>query len=228
MIQIQLDPWGPYNASNFNPSNATNVCNNQCTISGPQNNGNISEIIQYSSLYSSGSSSSEQSLILSRARNPSSSKPLSITITVFAIVSAFQSSSYMTCTSSLTASVPVSFNSLSFSPSNTSISASNIISMFLNPLNPISSACFLRIIPSSDMALSYTFNAYNQGTVPSLVAGVTNQLLIGNIVRSISSSSPSLLILSNFTLTNPPYAIKPSTLLFRTELLFNSTYYTID
>jgi hypothetical protein len=228
MVQIQLDPWGPYNASNFNPSNATNVCNSQCTISAPQNNGNISEIIQYSNLYSSGPSMSNQTLTLLRARNPSSSKPLSITITVFAVVSAFQSSSYMTCTSTFTVNTPSGFNSLSFAPSNSSISASNIISMFLSPTNPISSSCYLRIIPSIDMSLSYTYNAFNQGTVPSLVSGVTNQLLISNIVRSTASSSPTLLILSNFTLTNPPYAVKTASILFRTELYYNSTYYTID
>lgn len=169
-----------------------------------------------------------QTLTLLKARNPSSSKPLSVTITIFAVVSAFQSSSYMTCATTFNVTSPNNFNSLSFSPSNTSISASNIISMYLSPNNPISSSCYLRIIPSTDMTLSYTYNAFNQGTVPSLISGVTNQLLIGNIVKSTASSSPTLLILSNFTLTNPPYAIKTSSILFRTELLFNSTYYTID
>lgn len=211
-----MDPWGPYNASNFNPSNSTNVCNSQCTISAPQNNGNISETIRYSSLYSSGSSFSNQTLTLLKARNPFSSKPLSVTITVLAIVSAFQSSSYMTCATTFNVNTPNGFSSLSFSPSNSSISASNIISMFLSPTNPLSSSCYLRIIPSIDMTLSYTYNAYNQGTVPSLISGVINQLLIGNIVRSTASSSPTLLILSNFTLTNPPYAVKTASLLFRT------------
>ncbi len=42
VLQVQMQPWGPYSQSNFITSNVTLICNGACTLSVPANNGNIS------------------------------------------------------------------------------------------------------------------------------------------------------------------------------------------
>lgn len=42
VLQVQMQPWGPYSQSNFITSNITLICNGACTLSVPANNGNIS------------------------------------------------------------------------------------------------------------------------------------------------------------------------------------------
>lgn len=93
----------------------------------------------------------------------------------------------------------------------------------------MNSDTYLRIISSSDIALSYLYSYYNQGITPTQVSGQpTNQMLLSNIVRIKATSTPTLLSLGNFALTNPPYSTETATLTFRTEQLISSTYYLID
>lgn len=61
---------------------------------------------------------------------------------------------------------------------------------------------------------------------PSRVTTTDGTILLNNLTTS-ATSSPTLIILNNFTLTNPPYSQKPVTLTFRTENLVDSVYYGI-
>lgn len=73
VLQVQMQPWGPYSQSNFITTNVTLICNGACTLSVPANNGNISEIVRFTSLYSSETTAAG-SVVLSRAKNPPSTK----------------------------------------------------------------------------------------------------------------------------------------------------------
>ena len=114
-----------------------------------------------------------------------------------------------------------------FAISNTAISANNILTLSLQPTNPISAASYLRINPSI-LRLTYLYNNYNQGTQPSQNPTTDGTLLIGNLTGTGTASSPGYLVLNNFTLTNPPYGNKPVTLTFTTSNLVGNTYYLID
>lgn len=160
VLQVQMQPWGPYSQSNFVTTNTTLVCNNQCMLSVPASNGNISEIIRFSSLFASASTTNG-SVSLARARNPASTRSIQVTIVMLAKISATSEQSYMNCTSLFAATTPNNFLLTNFAPTITTISASNAITLRLQLLNPISSISYLRI-QSSILGLTYQYNFYNQ------------------------------------------------------------------
>lgn len=107
------------------------------------------------------------------------------------------------------------FKLTNFITTNTNIVASNVITLRLQLTNPISTISYLRIQPNS-LSLSYQFNNYNQGTQPFQVTTTGDgSLLLGNLT-AVTSASPSILVLNNFTLMNPPYANLPVTITITT------------
>ena len=86
ILQIQMQPWGSYSQSNFITTNTTLICNNNCTLSVPATNGNLSQLIRYTAMFPS-STQSNGSLVLSRARNPASTSSISITLVMLAKIS---------------------------------------------------------------------------------------------------------------------------------------------
>jgi hypothetical protein len=117
-------------------------------------------------------------------------------------------SKYMTGATSFAATSLNTFASVTYVVPDKTISAiNNNINMRLAPKNPIGSNTFLRIITQSDMSMSYIFGTNNLGTVPNQVTGQpSGQILLGNLTRNSSTSQPTLLSVTNFFLTNPPYA----------------------
>lgn len=214
VMQIQIQPWSAFSQSNFITTNVTNICNNTCTLSLPSSNGNLSELLVFSSLFAADTSASG-SVILARARNPASTAPITISIILLARTSNTQSS-YMNCTSTFSVSTPNTFRLLNFAPAttNTTIGATNIATLRLQLTNPISSISYLRIQPSI-LSVTYQFNNYNQITQPFLSTTSDGSLLLGNLTNA-TTSSPLILTLNNFTQINPPYANKPVTLTFTT------------
>lgn len=214
-MQIQIQPWGAFSQSNFITANVTNICNNTCTLSVPSSNGNLSEILVYSSLFAADTSASG-SVSLSRAKNPASTAPITISIILLARTSNTQSS-YMNCTSTFSVSTPNAFKLVNFAAAtpNTTISATNIVGLRLQLTNPISSVSYLRIQPNI-LSVTYQFSNYNQNTQPFLATTSDGSLLLGNLTNLTISSSPITLVLNNFTLINPPYANKPVSLTFST------------
>lgn len=110
------------------------------------------------------------------------------------------------------------FGSVSFTPSNTAISANNNnINLRIIPKNPIGSNTYLRIIYSPDLLMSFLYGSNNLLTVPNQISGQpSGQILLGNLSRNSSTSAPTLFSLTNFFLTNPPYSTKPASITFRT------------
>ena len=181
-------------------------------MSNPSSNNNISEIIQYTSLFS-GDTSSPDPLVLQKAKNPASSKSISYSVTLFANVSS-SLKSYMTCSSTFSVSTPNTFNNLTFSTSNKAISASNVITLRLGAKNPVSSSTYLRIDPGG-LSLAYAFNLYNQGTRPNQITTNDGTVQLGNLTAS-TTTAPAYLVLNNFTLVNPSYSSKAVSLTFTT------------
>lgn len=152
---------------------------------------------------------------------------MSISVVLFNKISTNNQYSYQNCTATFAVPSPNSFKMANFAITNTAISATNILTLSLQPSNPISTTSYLRINPSI-LRLTYVYNNYNQGTQPSQNPTTDGTLLIGNLTSAGISSSPSFLVLNNFTLSNPPYANKPVTITFTTSNLVGSTYYLID
>jgi hypothetical protein len=157
----------------------------------------------YKGLYPT-SSTSKRTITLLNARNPPSYNPLNLKITVLA---SDGTSVYMTGTTTFSATVPNTFGSVTFNTPDKTISiTNNNINLRLAPKNPIGSNTYLRIITQSDMSLSYIFNTNNLLTIPNQLTGQpSGQILLGNLSRNSSTSQPTLLSLTNFFLTNPPY-----------------------
>lgn len=157
----------------------------------------------YSGLYPSASTS-KRTIILLNARNPSSFNPLNLKITVLANDG---TSVYMSGTTTFSATVTNTFGSVTFNtPDKTISTLNNNINLRLAPKNPIGSNTYLRIITHSDISLSYIFNTNNLLTIPNQLPNQgSSQILLGNLTRNTSTSQPTLLSLTNFFLTNPPY-----------------------
>eukprot|EP00919_Chromeraceae_sp_WS-2016_P004616 GHVR01010962.1.p1 GENE.GHVR01010962.1~~GHVR01010962.1.p1 ORF type:complete len:148 (+),score=10.16 GHVR01010962.1:1972-2415(+) len=133
----------------------------------------------------------------------------------------------MACTTNFQVSQANTFNKIQFQTTDKKISATNVITLGLEFNNPISSTSYLRIVPNNALSLTYQYVFVNPGlTTPSGKVEITD-LIIGNLTSS-TTSSPSFLVLGNFTLTNPPYANKPATIVFKTQNLVSTTYYNID
>lgn len=81
ILQIQMQPWGQYNGSNFITNDANFICNNNCAVSAPSINNNYTETIRYSSLFPIANRNAG-SIVLDNARNPSSTRPISIVVSL--------------------------------------------------------------------------------------------------------------------------------------------------
>ena len=161
------------------------------------------------------------------ARNPSSTETISVTVNMLHSISSTSTPSYMSCTTTLQATTPGTFTSVSFSASNSAISGSSTISLFLSLANPISSLSYLEITYGADMQVSYSYVTSNQQTTQvSVASGASNKLLIGNLTNS--TSQVTSLFMASFTLTNPPYASLPNSISFLTQNLVSGQYYSID
>ena len=115
---------------------------------------------------------------------------------------------YMTGATTFAATSSNTFTSVTFNIPNKTISTpNNNVNLKLAPKNPIGSNTYLRIITQSDMSMSYIYGGNNLVTIPNQVAGQpAGQILLGNLTKNSSTSQPTLLSLTNFFLTNPPYA----------------------
>jgi len=164
--------------------------------------------------------------VLNGARNPPSTAPITISIVLFAKISLNTQYSYQNCSATFWVNTPNAFKMSNFAITNTTISATNVLTLSLQLNNPISSMSYLRINPNS-LRLTYLYNNYNQGTQPSQNPTNDSTLLISNLTTS-TTTSPSFLVLNNFTLVNPPYANKPVPITFTTSNLIANTYYLID
>ena len=133
----------------------------------------------------------------------------------------------MTCTASFAPTTAATFNGVTFSPTNLSISASNSISLLLNLTNPVSSSTYLQITYSSDLQLGYSYVTSNQQTTQlTYSTSQANTLLIGNLTNATSQFSA--LFMAIFTVINAPYASLANPITFTTMNLVSSTYYQID
>jgi hypothetical protein len=83
-------------------------------------------------------------LILNNARNPPSTYSISFTMVINYKLSTAQYQ-YQNCTTNFNISTPNTFQSVSFTPTNTTISATNTLTLYLQPTNPISSLTYLKI-----------------------------------------------------------------------------------
>jgi hypothetical protein len=115
---------------------------------------------------------------------------------------------YMTGSTTFSPTITNTFSSVVFNLPNKSISiTNNNVNLRLAPRNPIGSNTYLRIITASDMFLSFTYNTNNLLTITNQITGQpSGQILLGNLTRNSSLTQPTLLSLTNFFLTNPPYA----------------------
>lgn len=155
------------------------------------------------------------SISLYKAKNPASTSAISISLVILARISTNTQLPYMNCSSTFSVNTPNVFKLTNFITTNTNIVASNVITLRLQLTNPISTISYLRIQPNS-LSLSYQFNNYNQGTQPFQVTTTGDgSLLLGNLT-AVTSASPSILVLNNFTLMNPPYANLPVTITITT------------
>lgn len=224
ILQINLQPWGAYSASNFVTTSTGAICGGACSLTIPSSNNNISETVRYTSLFSANTSS-QGSLQLLKAKNPPSQQPITFSVSLMVTVSSTDRT-YMTCSSTFSVPTPNSFSVLTFPTTNSAIGASNVITLRLTPKNPISSATYLRINPGG-LTISYTYNLYNQATRPSQTTTTDGTLLLGNLTAS-TTTPPISLTLNNFTLVNPPYSSKAVTLTFTTFNLISTTEYQIE
>jgi hypothetical protein len=226
-LQVKFPAWSAYTLTNFPSGSASSICNGQCTVRNPNTGqGLLNEILTYSSLYPVDSTSAS-SVQMNGARNPASLAEITVTASVLYYVSSTSQPSYMTCTAAFKATTPGTFTSISFSPSNSSISGSSTISLFLSFANPISSISSLAISYGSGLQLSYAYVTSNQQTTQvELGSGASNTLLIGNLTNS--TSQVSSLFMASFTLVNPPYASLGNPVSFLTQNLVGGIYYSID
>ena len=133
----------------------------------------------------------------------------------------------MTCTTTFTASTPATFNAVTFSPTNLTISASNTISLLLNLTNPISSISYLQISYSSDLQLGYSYVTSNQQTTQlTYSTSQPNTILIGNLTNATNQFTA--LFMASFTLINAPYAVLSNSITFMTMNYVGSTYFQTD
>lgn len=226
ILQVQFPPWSAYNLTNFPSFSSTSVCGGLCSIRSPnQAQGFYSEILTYSSLYPS-TSSSNMSLTMSGGRNPASTQPISITLTLLYYLSSSSQPSYMTCTTSYSVSTPNQFSGVSFTPQTQTISDTNPITLILNLTNPISSISYLSITYSSDISVSFSFVASNQATVPTTfpITGNSNGFLLGSLTNSTTSFTTLFLV--QFYFTNAPYGNYPVSVVLTTlnQPSSNGTY----
>jgi hypothetical protein len=216
ILQVQFSPWSAYNLTNFPSFSSTNVCGGGCSIRSPnQAQGFYSEILTYSSLYPSASSSS-MSLTMVGGRNPASTQPVSITVTLLYYLTSSSQPSYMTCTTSFSVSTPNQLSGVSFTPQTQTISDTNPITLVLNLTNPISSVSYLSVTYSSDIAVSFNYVASNQATIPKTypITGNGNGFLLGGLTNSTTSFTTLFLV--QFYFTNAPYGNYPVSLVFTT------------
>jgi hypothetical protein len=115
---------------------------------------------------------------------------------------------YMTGNTTFSPTITNTFSSVVFNLPDKSISiTNNNVNLRLAPRNPIGSNTYLRIITASDIFLSFTHNTNNLLTITNQITGQpSGQILLGNLTRNSSLTQPTLLSLTNFFLTNPPYA----------------------
>jgi len=213
IVQIRFPAWSTYTQTNFPSFLATTVCAGNCTQIAPSSTQNY-ELISYSSLYSSNSTA-QMSLTMSQARNPASTQPISVTVTILANLTSTSQPSYMTCSTSFSVTNPSNFRSITFNPNSLAISATNTVSLLLNLTNPISSISYLRITSNTDLTLTYSYITSNQLTTQVVFpTSSSNVLLIGNLTNSTNIFLN--LFLQSFTLTNAPYANLPTTIIFQT------------
>lgn len=227
ILQVQFPSWSAYSQTNFPSFTSSAVCAGQCTIRTPSSvAGFNNEVITYSSLYSANSTAN-MSLTLANARNPASTQPISVSLTLLHFVSSTSQPVYMTCTTTFAPSAPNTFRGVAFSPANLAIAATNSISLLINLTNPISSVSYLRISYASDLTLSYSYISSNQQTTQvSISSGATNTLLIGNLTNSTSLFTT--LFMAVFTLTNAPFANYSLPITFATLNLVGTTYFQVD
>lgn len=213
ILQLTFPAWSAYSLTNFPSGTSASVCNSECTIRNPNTaQGLTNELLTYSSLYGLDSSSSKTVTMLN-GRNPASTRSISVTASLLYYVSSTNQPSYMTCTASFAATIPGTFGSISFTPTNSSISASNTISLYLALTNPISSISYLQVTYSSELQLAYSHSFSTQATTPVIIpTGSANTLLIGNLTNSTTSIAS--LFMGSFTLTNAPFAGLSCTLTF--------------
>jgi len=227
IIQIQFPAWSAYTLTNFPNFTSSAVCGGNCSIRNPNIASTLlNELITYSSMFSANTTLG-RTLVLNNARNPASTQPISITITILQFISSTNQPSYMSCSASLTANTSNTFRSATILPSNLSISAVSTSTMLLNLTNPISSISYLTFSYDSDIGLSYAFATSNQATTQRLISStVPNTFLIGNLTNSTSFFNS--LFLSRFTFTNAPYGNVPLSITIQSSNLVGSIYYPID
>lgn len=88
VLQVQMQPWGAYSQSNFITTNVTSICNGACTLSVPASNGNVSELVRFTTLFGSETTAGGN-INLARARNPASTREITISIVILAKISTF-------------------------------------------------------------------------------------------------------------------------------------------
>lgn len=216
ILQVQFAPWSAYNLTNFPSFSSANVCGGLCSIRSPnQAQGFFSEILTYSSLYSSASSSN-MSLTMIGGRNPASTQPISVTVTLLYYLTSSSQPSYMTCSTSFSVTTPNQFSGVSFAPQTQTISDNNPITLVLNLTNPISSISYLSVTYSSDISVSFSYVASNQATVPKTfpITGNSNGFLLGSLTNSTTSFTTLFLV--QFYFTNAPYGNYPVSLVLTT------------
>lgn len=227
IVQVQFPPWSTYSLTNFPSFTSSAVCSGACTIRSPnQAQGFFNEVLTYSSLYPS-TSTANMSLLMVNGRNPATTQPISLTITLLYYLSSTSQPSFMSCTTSLSASTPNQFQGVTFTPSSLTLSSASTINLFLNLTNPVSSITYLSVTYASDLSLSYSYVGSNQATTQSLISsGVSYNFLIGNLTSSTNLFTA--LFLQSFTFTNAPFANYPVSVTFQTQNLVGTTYYPID
>jgi len=157
------------------------------------------------------------------ARNPSSTQPITVIATLYYNIS----NAYFNCSATFAPSVSNSFQSVTFEPSNLSISAVNPIILVVNLTNPISSISYFGANYGADLSLSFLLYAdFSINSPVTASTSLVNTLLLGNLTSS--TSYQTRLTLANYTLTNAPYANYPVPITFFTQNLVSSNYYAID
>jgi len=227
ILQVQLAPWSAYNLSNFLSFTPSSVCGGACTVRSPnQAQGFFNEILTYSSLYSTNSTSN-MTLTINNARNPASTQPVTITATLFFFITSTNQPSYMTCSTTFAPTTPNQFSGISFSPLTQTISETNPITLVLNVTNPISSSSYLRMTYPSDISISFSYVASNQAIVPVFYP-ITGGLLLGSLTTSTTIFTTLFLV--QFFFTNAPYGNLPVSVVFQTynQLSGSNNTFLID
>lgn len=136
------------------------------------------------------------SLSINNGRNPASTQPVSITVTLLYFVSASSQISYMTCSTTFAPTTPNQFSGISFSPLTQTISDTNPITLVLNLTNPISSISYLSVTYSSDISVSFNYITSNQASIPKIypIVGNSNGFLLGGLTSSTTIFSTLFLV----------------------------------